>query len=147
MGTNKPSNSSSKSIAVIGGGSWATALVKILSETNDYVGWWIRDENDVVHIKRYHHNPKYLSSVELSTEKIAVSSDLNHVVSEADYLIFAVPSAFLKNALSSLTESLSDKFVFSAIKGIVPDENLIVGEFFNQNYQVPLENIGVIMGP
>lgn len=134
-------------IAVIGGGSWATALVKILSETNDYVGWWMRDEEAVMHIKRYHHNPKYLQSVELRTERIDVSTDMNHLVAAADYIIFAIPSAFLKPALDSLDTPLKDKVIFSAIKGIVPDENLIVGEFFNQKYDVPIENIGVIMGP
>jgi glycerol-3-phosphate dehydrogenase (NAD(P)+) len=134
-------------IAVIGGGSWATALVKILTENNDYVGWWMRDEESVTHIKRFHHNPRYLSSVELMTEKIDVSTDLNHIVNEADYLVFAVPSAFLKNALESLSVDISPKVVFSAIKGIIPDENLIVGEFFNEKYNVPLENIGVITGP
>lgn len=134
-------------IAVIGGGSWATAIVKILTENNDYVGWWMRSEETVEHIKRFHHNPHYLSSVELMTEKIDVSTDLDHVVGEADYVIFAVPSAFLKNALESLTVDLTTKTIFSAIKGIVPDENVIVGEFFNQKYNVPMENIGVITGP
>lgn len=134
-------------IAVIGGGSWATALVKILSETNEYVGWWMRDEESVMHVKRYHHNPKYLTGVELPTEKIDVTTDLDYLVGEADYLIFAIPSAFLKPSLENLTTSLENKVVFSAIKGIVPDENLIVGEFLNQNYGVPIENIGVIMGP
>ncbi len=134
-------------IAVIGGGSWATAIVKILTEHNDYVGWWMRNEDSVMHIKKYHNNPQYLSSVELMTEKIDVSTDLNHIVEEADTLIFAVPSAFLKNALQNLDADLSNKLVFSAIKGIVPDEKLIVGEFFNQFYKVPLENIGVITGP
>lgn len=134
-------------IAVIGGGSWATAIVKILTENNDYVGWWMRSEETVEHIKRFHHNPRYLSSVELMTEKIDVSTDLDHVVGEADYVIFAVPSAFLKNALESLTVDLTTKTIFSAIKGIVPDENVIVGEFFNQKYNVPMENIGVITGP
>lgn len=141
-----PSENTPK-IAVIGGGSWATALVKILSETNEYVGWWMRDEETVLHVKRYHQNPKYLQSVELPTERIAISSDINHIVSESDYLIFAIPSAFLKPSLEALSESLKDKVIFSAIKGIVPDENLIVGEFFNQTYNVPIENIGVIMGP
>lgn len=134
-------------IAVIGGGSWATAIVKILTENNDYVGWWMRSEETVEHIKRFHHNPRYLSSVELMTEKIDVSTDLNHVVNESDYVIFAVPSAFLKNALESLTVDLTTKTIFSAIKGIVPDENVIVGEFFHQKYNVPMENIGVITGP
>lgn len=134
-------------IAVIGGGSWATAIVKILSETNDYVGWWMRDEESVMHIKKYHHNPKYLSSVELATERIDISSDLDHVINNADCLVFAIPSAFLKSALSQTNADLSKKHVFSAIKGIVPDENLIVGEYFHQYLKVPLENIGVITGP
>lgn len=134
-------------IAVIGGGSWATAIVKILTENNDYVGWWMRDEESVLHVKKFHHNPRYLTAVELMTEKIDISTDLDHIVSEADYLVFAVPSAFLKNALESLSVDISDKVVFSAIKGIIPDENLIVGEFFHQKYNVPLENIGVITGP
>lgn len=134
-------------IAVIGGGSWATALVKILTENSDYVGWWMRNEDNVMHVKKYHHNPNYLSSVELLTERIDVSTDLNHLVEMADTLIFAVPSAFLKDALSRLDTGLEDKMIFSAIKGIVPDENLIVGEFFNRQYQVPLQQIGIITGP
>jgi len=134
-------------IAVIGGGSWATAIVKILTENNDNVGWWMRNQDAVDHIRKYHHNPHYLSSVELMTQRIDVSTDLNHVVEKADYVIFAVPSAFLKNALEPLSVDLSDKTIFSAIKGIIPDEKLIVGEFFNEKYKVPLENIGVITGP
>lgn len=134
-------------VAVIGGGSWATALVKILTENNDYVGWWMHNEASVLHIKQNHSNPKYLTSVELATESIDVSTDINHLVNEATHVIFAVPSAFLKDALKNLTVPLKDKIVYSAIKGIVPDENLIVGEFFNQYYDVPLENIGVITGP
>lgn len=134
-------------IAVIGGGSWATAIVKILTENNDYVGWWMRGEEHVLHIKKYHQNPKYLSSVELLTENIDISTDLNHIVEEADTLIFAIPSAFLKKALENLQTEISNKLVFSAIKGIVPDENIIVGEFFNEHYKVPLNQIGVITGP
>lgn len=134
-------------VAVIGGGSWATALVKILSQNLDYVGWWIRSEETVLHVKKYHHNPKYLTGVELSTENIDVSNNLDHIVREAEVLIFAVPSAFLKDALSNLTVSLEGKVVFSAIKGIVPDENLIVGEFFHEKYGIPLDHIGVITGP
>lgn len=135
------------SIAVIGGGSWATAIVKMLTENNDYVGWWMRDEENVMHIKKYHNNLKYLSSVELATEKIDISTDIDHIVRNADCLIFAIPSAFLKSALSNLKEPIADKHVFSAIKGIIPDANQIVGEFFHNHLGVPLENIGVITGP
>ncbi len=135
------------SIAVIGGGSWATAIVKMLTENNDYVGWWMRDEENVMHIKKYHNNLKYLSSVELATERIDISTDIDHIVRNADCLIFAIPSAFLKSALSNLNEPIADKHVFSAIKGIIPDANQIVGEFFHNHMEVPLENIGVITGP
>lgn len=134
-------------IAVIGGGSWATAIVKILTENNDYVGWWMRGEQNVMHIKKYHQNPQYLSSVELLTENIDISTDLDHIVQEADTLIFAIPSAFLKKALENLKTDISNKVIFSAIKGIVPDENVIVGEFFHEHYEIPLDQIGVITGP
>ncbi len=140
-------SSRSMNVAVIGGGSWATALVKILCEGSDYVGWWMRSADNVWHIKKYHHNPRYLSGVDLATERIDISDDLNHIVAQADCLILAVPSAFLKDALGSLTVPLQEKLIFSAIKGIVPDDNLIVGEFLNLRYQVPLEHIGVITGP
>ncbi len=134
-------------VAVIGGGSWATALVKILSENLDYVGWWMRSEESVMHIKRFHNNPRYLPGLELATENIDLSTDLNHLVSEADLLLFAIPSAYLKPVLSNLTVSLEGKFIASAIKGIVPDERLIVGEFFQQQYAIPEDFIAVITGP
>ena len=134
-------------VAVIGGGSWATAIVKILTENNDYVGWWMRNPETVLEIKRTHSNPRYLSGVELATENIDLDTDINHIVGEATHVIFAVPSAFLKDALKDLTIPLKDKVVFSAIKGIVPDENQIVGEFFHEKYDVPMERIGVITGP
>lgn len=134
-------------VAVIGGGSWATAIVKILTENNDYVGWWMRNPETVLEIKRTHSNPRYLSGVELATENIDLDTDINHIVGEATHVIFAVPSAFLKDALKDLTVPLKDKVVFSAIKGIVPDENQIVGEFFHEKYDVPMDRIGVITGP
>ena len=134
-------------VAVIGGGSWATAIVKILTENNDYIGWWMRNADTVDTIKRTHSNPRYLSSVELATENIDLDTDINHIIDAATHIIFAVPSAFLKDALKNLTVPLKDKVVYSAIKGIVPEENVIVGEFLHQQYQVPIKNIGVISGP
>ena len=134
-------------IAIIGGGSWATALVKILSEHEDHIGWWMRNEKSVAHINKHQHNPKYLSGVELPTHKIRVSTNINEIIDAADTLIFAVPSAFLKDALSDLDIDLKDKTIFSAIKGIVPDDNLIVGEFFHEKYSVPYDQIGIITGP
>ncbi|MBI1315526.1 NAD(P)H-dependent glycerol-3-phosphate dehydrogenase [bacterium] len=135
-------------VAVIGGGSWATALVKVLSENLDYVGWWMRSEESVLYIKRYHNNPRYLPGLELATENIDLSTDLNHLVEEAELLLFAIPSAFLKDALLGLNpDALEGKFIASAIKGIVPDERLIVGEFFLTHYRIPEDQIAVITGP
>jgi len=135
-------------VAVIGGGSWATALVKMLCNNADQVGWWLRNPDTVAYIQKYHHNPSYLSSVEFDIKKLSIGSDLRAIVTGADVLIMAVPSAFLKETLGTLAEKdLKDKKIFSAIKGIVPEHNLIIAEFFNQVYGVPIHNIGVITGP
>ena len=135
-------------IGVIGGGSWATALVKILSANGNSINWWVRNEDAVKFIAKFHHNPKYLSSVELDLQKIAVSNDLEEVVGQSEILIMAIPAAFLKASLKGLeTKSFEGKTVFSAIKGIVPEDNLIIGEFFNQRYGIDFCQIGVITGP
>lgn len=134
-------------IAVLGGGSWATAIVKMLSENLDQVGWYMRSSYVIEHIKRNKHNPNYLSSAELHPEKLFLSDDINEMVTYADYLIFAIPSAFLKEELDKINGTLNGKIIFSAIKGIVPETGLIVGEHFNEKLNIPFENIGVITGP
>ncbi len=133
--------------AVIGGGSWATAIVKMLCENLDEVGWYMRSKSSLDFIKKNGHNPNYLSSVEFKLKQLKLSNDLNETVANADCLIFAIPSAFLHQELEKLTISLEDKIVFSAIKGIVPETSLIVGDHFNTHYKVPFNNIGVISGP
>lgn len=133
--------------AVLGGGSWATAIVKMLCENLNEVCWYMRSEGALEHIEKNGHNPNYLSSVEFNTQQLELSGDINETVKCADYLIFVIPSAFLHSELEKLTVSLEDKVVFSAIKGIVPETCLIVGDHFNTNYKVPFNNIGVISGP
>lgn len=134
-------------IAVIGGGSWATAIVKMLSENLDTVGWYMRNEQAIAHIKKEGNNPNYISSAQFDPSKLALSSDINAVVSNADYIVLAIPSAFLLTGLEDLTVSFEGKFIFSAIKGIVPESSLIVGEHLNQYMNVPIDKIGVITGP
>lgn len=133
--------------AVLGGGSWATALVKILTENHDKVVWYMRNTDAIAHIRTQRHNPNYLSSVRFDLEQLTLTSDINRAVKEAQVLIFAVPSAFLEEELEKLTITLNDKILFSAIKGIVPGTGLIVGEHFHTKYGVPFQNIGVITGP
>ncbi len=134
-------------VAVLGGGSWATAIMKMLCENLDEVGWYMRNESAIAHILKEKHNPNYISAVEFDTDKLKLTSDINEAVANADYLIFVIPSAFLESELAALKVPLKNKVVFSAIKGIVPETGLIVGEHFHTNYQVPFENIGVITGP
>ena len=134
-------------VAVLGGGSWATAIVKMLCENLETVGWYMRSTYAAEHINLNKHNPNYLSSAELHPSQLDLSNDINKVVFNYDILIFAIPSAFLTLELEKLTESLERKIVFSAIKGIVPETGLIVGEHFYEKYNVPYKNIGVITGP
>lgn len=133
--------------AVIGGGSWATAITKMLCVNLSEVSWYMRNESAIEHIKTHKHNPNYLSSVEFDTEKLKLTSDINVAINHADYIIFAIPSAFLESELQKMTTSLKDKIIFSAIKGIVPETSMIVGEHFHFEYEIPYYNIGVITGP
>lgn len=139
--------SATPKFAVFGGGSWATAIVKMLCENLDEVGWYMRSVYALEHIKKEQHNPNYLSSVEFKLSQLRLSNDINEMVDYADYLIFVIPSAFLHEELAKLTTSLDGKIVFSAIKGIVPETSLIVGDHFNTHRGVPFHNIGVITGP
>ena len=134
-------------IGVIGGGSWATSIIKMLGENVKCVNWWMRNEESIEHILKYGHNPNYISDAELKKERLNLSSNIDDIVRGSDYIVLAVPSAFLKSTLKNLTISLKDKVVFSAVKGIVPENNTIVGEFLYNQYNVPYENIGVITGP
>ena len=134
-------------IGVIGGGSWATSIVKMLCENVDSVNWWMKNKDAINHIQKYGHNPNYISDAELKKNKLQLSSDINEVVNRSKYLVLAVPSVFLKNTLRDLSVALDNKVVFSAIKGIVPENNTTVGDFLNEHYSVPYENIGVLSGP
>ena len=123
-------------VAVIGGGSWATAIVKMLCENMNEVGWYMRSNYIIEHIKRNKHNPNYLSSANFDPNKLFFSEDINEMIAYADYLIFAVPSAFVQAELDKVKVSLEDKVIFSAIKGIVPESGLIVGEHFNEKMKL-----------
>ena len=134
-------------IAIIGGGSWATAIAKIVVQHTHRIGWYMRREDQIDDFRRIGHNPSYLTSVHFDTQEINFSNDLNRIVAENDTLVFVVPSPYLKNHLRKLKTRLKDKFIVTAIKGIVPDENLICTEYFHQAFDVPYENLACIGGP
>ncbi len=134
-------------IAIMGGGSWATAIAKIVLEKTERITWYMRRNDTIEEFRRLEHNPSYLTSVHFDVSRITFSSDINEVVRNCDTLIFVTPSPYLKNHLKRLKVKLHDKFIITAIKGIVPDENLVCSEYFRQVYNVPDENLAVLGGP
>jgi len=134
-------------VGVVGSGSWATAIIKMLLNNVDKVNWYIRNPDTIECIRKWGHNPKYLGSVELNLDQLTLYNDLDETIRNSSILIFVTPSAFLKDTIKDMKEKLTDKFIVSAIKGIVPEENLTVAEYFNQFYNVPFDSIGIITGP
>ncbi len=135
-------------IAVIGGGSWATALVKILCNNVSSVNWWMRNQDAIDHLIEFKHNPNYLRSVEFDLSKINISSDLKEIIGPSDIVIIATPSAFLVSIFEDFPmELFKDKIVFSAVKGIIPEYNAIPARFIHKTFGTPYENIGIICGP
>ena len=135
-------------IGVVGGGSWATAIAKMLTENNGHINWFMRNIESIKAFKVLKHNPRYLCEVEFDLDKITFTDDLDKLVMNSDVIVFAIPSAFVRNVVTSrLQIPLKNKVIVSAIKGLIPDENLTIGEFFHQQYEVPLEQIVIISGP
>ena len=135
-------------IAVIGGGSWATALVKILCNNCAQVHWWMRSEEAIAHIQQFGHNPKYLQSVGFDTHQLVLSSDLKSTLIAVDWVIIATPAAFLEEAFEGIgAGEFANKIVFSAVKGIVPAYNAIPARFIHKSFGVPYDQIGIISGP
>lgn len=134
-------------IAILGGGSWATALAKLVLNNEENILWYMRRDDRIADFKRDGHNPAYLTDVAFDPDRIEFSSDINEVVSNADTLLLATPSPYLKSHLEKLTTDLRSKFIVTAIKGIVPDENMVVTEYFKQVYGVANDRVAVIGGP
>ncbi|MDR2585661.1 MAG: glycerol-3-phosphate dehydrogenase [Prevotellaceae bacterium] len=138
---------SSKRFGMIGSGSWATALVKVLQQTQARVSWFVRDEYMIEHIIKHQRNPSFLQSAKLDADRLDISSDINRVVAESDVLIFCIPSVYFLNEIALLSYSLDNKFILTAIKGMIPNENITIAEFFNRKHGIPYDNLGVVSGP
>ncbi|WP_313189007.1 NAD(P)H-dependent glycerol-3-phosphate dehydrogenase [Sphingobacterium sp.] len=137
-------------IGVIGSGSWATAMIKMLTDNQQtkHINWWVRKQEDIDYIEQYHHNPSYLSAVEVKLDHISLFSDPKEVFQNSDITILNTPAAYLEDALQDLQpDDFKDKLLVSAIKGIVPSIKMIVGEFLNKKFEVPLEDTVVVGGP
>ncbi len=135
-------------IAVLGGGSWATALVKILSENNVKIKWWIRRKSDVEFIRKYNHNPSYLTDVAINPRRVKTYSKMVDALAGVEYIILAVPAAFIPSTLKDLNKKhFEGKKVVSAIKGMIPEGNLLVTDWMERAFNLPLGQTCVIAGP
>lgn len=137
-------------MGVVGSGSWATAMIKMLNDnpSEKTVYWWVRNRETADYIRTYKHNPDYLSAITVEIPERNIHVDVCAVIEHADIVILNTPAAFLKDALKNVSSAmLRDKIIVSAIKGIVPDENLIVGDYLQEHYQIPIDRIAVVGGP
>ncbi|MDR2123211.1 MAG: NAD(P)H-dependent glycerol-3-phosphate dehydrogenase [Flavobacteriaceae bacterium] len=134
-------------VGVVGSGSWATAIVKILCENLEKVNWWVRSEYVKGYIQYEKHNPKYLTGIKFHTEKLNITADINELMRNSEYVILAAPSIYLQDALSHLTEDITDKIIFSSIKGIIPEVKDVASVYLRQEFNVKEKNIGIITGP
>jgi len=136
-----------KKIGMIGSGSWATAITKMIHQKVDTFHWYVREPEIVASLKAHSRNTMYLSGVKFATEKLAVSSDINEVIATCDILIFCIPSKFMKGVVESITVDCSKKYIVSAIKGIVSGENRLLSSYLSEHLSVPFSNVAVISGP
>jgi glycerol-3-phosphate dehydrogenase (NAD(P)+) len=136
-----------RKVAILGSGSWATSLAKLLLNNCRNISWFIRSEEDITYFRKYKHNPKYISDIQFEVDRIQFYNNITEAIISSDILIFAIPSPFLKESLSSFQGDFGDRMIISAIKGIIPSENLTVAEYFNKVYNIPFKNISIIGGP
>jgi glycerol-3-phosphate dehydrogenase (NAD(P)+) len=135
-------------IAVLGSGSWATAIVKIATQNHDKVHWWVRENEIVEGVRQYGRNPLFLRSCQLDTNKIEITTDIKKVISSTDTIVLVIPSAFVEKSLQDLTPSdFENKTIISATKGIIPSTNQIVADYLQTQFKVELERQAVLSGP
>lgn len=136
-----------KNIGVLGAGSWGTALVKMLSENCDKIFWYSRNDIQIKEIIKTKKNPKYLKDLEIDTDKINISSDLNFIIDNSDILIISIPSPYIEKSLNEYKTALAKKIIFSGSKGVIPESHLVITEHLHKEYNIPYKNLGILSGP
>jgi glycerol-3-phosphate dehydrogenase (NAD(P)+) len=134
-------------VGVLGSGSWASAIVKMLTENIDNVNWWVRNEKSAGHILEYGHNPRYLTSAKYDVSKLNVLTDISEVIKQSDVIILAIPSAFMVKAFNEYPIDLTGKKLVTAVKGIIPEQNRIPVRFLHKDYNVAYSDMCMISGP
>ena len=135
-------------IGVIGGGSWATALAKILTDNGQTINWWMRNERTIEYFAQRRHNPHYLQNALFNTQQLRLSSSIEYVVENSDILLVVVPASYVKAVFDNLeTDALKGKKIISAIKGILPDNNELFNEYLQENFQLQEDDYFTVLGP
>ena len=133
---------------ILGSGSWGTALAKILTDNGQTINWWNRSESAIELFLSRHHNPHYLQSARFDTNKLKLTSDVEKVIQDSDIVVIAIPSAYAHDALSKLDKKIfQGKKIVSAIKGILPQQNLLLNDYLKDNFDVPLSDYFAVLGP
>lgn len=133
---------------ILGSGSWGTALAKILTDNGQTVNWWNRSEEAIRFIQNRHHNPHYLSTAHFDIDKLRLTTDPAVIISDSDCVVIAVPSAYIVSALAGLPSTLFEgKKILSAIKGMLPDQNLLLNDHLKNTFSVELQNYFAVLGP
>lgn len=134
-------------VAILGNGSWATALAKIVMQNEPLVNWYIRREEVIEQFAKRGKNPDYLTNVQFDPKRIQFSSDINEVIHNSDILVLAIPSPYVKPSLQAINCSLAEKTIITATKGMIPDENQIVTDYLHERFNMPYNKLAVVTGP
>ena len=134
-------------VAIIGSGSWATALAKIVMHNVADINWYIRKQETIDEFIEIRRNPNHLEWAYFDVSRIHFSTDINQVIDQSELVILAIPSPYLKDLFQAIKIDISQKKVISAVKGMIPDENILVTDFLHTHFQIPEENLGMITGP
>lgn len=141
-------SASTKRIAVVGSGSWATALVKVLTDNGNSISWWVREQSIIHGFQRKKHNPRHLTSTRFPIERIEFSTDLDQVLHASDWILIAVPAAYLESTLRSTSPAAWEgKKVISAVKGLLPGSNMLLNDYLLQHASLPLADYFALLGP
>jgi len=138
----------SHKFGIIGSGSWATALAKILTDNKRHLNWWIRSAETLKYIAERKHNPHYLESVYFNTSRLRLDNDIKQVFADSDILVIAVPSAYVEDVLQPIQpDDLKGKKIISAIKGILPGRDTLLNEYLHEKYHFNLQDYFAVLGP
>jgi len=134
-------------VVLLGSGSWATAIAKIVLQNIDRLKWYIREPEIISHLQKHQHNPLYLSAIQFDLSQLEIYNDVNKAIADAEIVIFCVPSKFMKGLSETISVSLKGKKIVTAIKGIIPDENLIISDYLKLKFGIDDMNMAVLSGP